>query len=156
MASKKVSELTTATSLDNNDVFVVNHLGSTNKVTYSTLLSGISSTVVQNLNNSAGLTIDSTSITNGLTNYTLKLADANKVLLCNNTNPLTAAIPVNTFNVGTEIILIQRGGVVTLSAGAGVTVESNGNKLKTNGTSAGVCLINTQANVWFLGGNTAT
>ena len=77
-------------------------------------------------------------------------------MLCNNTNPLTITVPVDTFNVGTEIILIQRGGVVTLLADAGVTIESNGNKLKTNGTSAGVCLINTQSNVWFLGGNTAT
>ena len=188
MASKKVSELNITTSLADNDVFVVNHLGSTNKVAYSTLAGGISSTVSQNLTGNfikapatataqqvltyngitstwvasaaptggGGVTIDSTSITNGLTTYLLKLADANKVMLCNNTNPLTAAIPASVFSIGTEIILIQRGGVVTLSAGVGVTVESNGNKLKTNGTSAGVCLINTQSNVWFLGGNTAT
>ena len=189
MSSKKISELTITTSLADSDVFVVNHLNSTSKVAYNTIVGGISSTVAQNLTGnfikaptsptaqqvltydggtstwvasaaptggSVGVTIDSTSITNGLTTYLLKLADANKVMLCNNTGPLTVTIPANVFSIGTEIIMIQRAGVVTLAAGAGVTVESNGNKLKTNGTSAGVCLINTQTNTWFLGGNTAT
>ena len=104
---------------------------------------------------SSGVIVDPTSITSTLTSYIFKVADANEVILCNNTNPLTASVPANAFTVGTEIVLIQRGGVVTLSAGPGVTIESNGNKYKTNGTSAGVCLINIQSNVWFLGGSTA-
>jgi hypothetical protein len=104
---------------------------------------------------SSGVIVDPTSITSTLTSYIFKAADANEVILCNNTSPLTASVPANTFTVGTEIVLIQRGGVVTLSAGPGVTIESNGNKYKTNGTSAGVCLINIQPNVWFLGGSTA-
>jgi hypothetical protein len=215
MASKRVSQLDTITSLNVDDVFVVNQLGSTKKVPYNTITSSISSTVSQNLTGdfikrppsataqqvltydgststwvasgltkelpstataqqiltydgttwvasaaptggSSGVIIDSTSIATGDTSYLLKLADANKVMLCNNTNPLTASLPANIFTVGTEIIMIQRGGVVTLSAGAGVTFESNGNKFKTNGTSAGVCLINIANNTWFLGGNTAT
>ena len=101
-----------------------------------------------------GTTIDGSSITSNLTTYLLKLADSNKVMLCNNTSSLTITIPANVFNVGTEIILIQRGGTVTISAGSGVTIESNGNKFKTKGTSAGACLIHIQNNIWFLGGNT--
>ncbi len=144
MASKKISQLDTITSLTENDVFVVNQLGSTKKVSLSTVT--VSSKAV----------IDNASIAAGSTSYTLKLSDANRVILCNNTAPLTASIPADIFSVGTEMIMIQRGEVVTLSAGVGVTIESNGNKLKTNGTSAGVCLINIANNTWFLGGNTAT
>lgn len=103
---------------------------------------------------SGGVSIDSSSITAGTTSYLLKLADANKVILCNNTLPLTVSVPFDTFSIGTEIILIQRGGPVTLSAGPGVTIESSGNRLKINGISAGVCLIKISSNNWFLGGDT--
>jgi hypothetical protein len=49
MASKKISQLDTITSLTDNDVFVVNQLGSTKKVVLSTVTNSISSTVSQNL-----------------------------------------------------------------------------------------------------------
>jgi hypothetical protein len=109
---------------------------------------------VNNISNSDS-TIDDTSISTGITSYVLKNADANKILMCNNTSPLTASVPYNTFNVGTEIVLVQNSGLVTLSAGSGVTIKSNGNKYKTNGVNAAVLLIKTQTNTWLLGGNTA-
>jgi len=40
MSSKKISELTITTSLADSDVFVVNHLNSTSKVAYNTIVGG--------------------------------------------------------------------------------------------------------------------
>lgn len=122
-------------------------------LTYNT---STSTWVASSLNNiSTESTVDDTSVSSGLTSYVLKNADANKILICNNTSPLTASVPYNTFNVGTEIVLMQNSGLVTLSAGSGVTIKSNGNKYKTNGVNASVLLVKIQTNTWMLGGNTA-
>lgn len=47
MSSKKVSDLTSTTSLNDSDVFVVNHAGSTNKIEYSAVVDNLSSKFIK-------------------------------------------------------------------------------------------------------------
>ena len=148
MANKKISEFPVTTSLVGGDAFLINHLGSTSTISFSSL----SATISNNVKTTPS--IDITSISSGSTSYTFKIEDANSVLVCNNTSPLTATMPAGIFDNGTEIILIQKSAVVTLRGASGVTVGSNGNKFKTNGVNAGVCLIKIDTNNWVLGGNT--
>ena len=104
---------------------------------------------------SSKLIIDNDSITSN-TPYTLKLADAGKMLMCGNSIPITLTVPDIPFEIGTEIIIVQNvdTGPVTITGAPGVTIRSQGGKYKTNGLYAGVCLIKTWHGLWFLGGNT--
>lgn len=45
----KVSELTSTTTVDDNDVLIVNHNGKTSKITFKDLMSAINSKVVHDL-----------------------------------------------------------------------------------------------------------
>ncbi len=102
-----------------------------------------------------GVIVDSTSIAASAVSYTLKIADANKRILCNNTNSLIVTIPANVFNIGTEFVFMQRAGAVTFSPAEGVVLRSNGSKFKTNGIHAAVTLTSILPNEWCLWGNTA-
>lgn len=102
--------------------------------------------------------INGTSISSVTTSYTLQATDANAVIVMNNTNAVSITVPTFAsvaFPKGTEIILIQRGGVATVSPASGVTIISGGNKYKSNGTNSGICLINLDTNLWFMGGDRA-
>ncbi len=161
MANKKISEFPVTTSLAGGDAFLINHLGTTSTVQYdslsSTLFRTISSSILNKITETTTTrTVDVSSISGtNMSQYTFKLEDSNKIMLCNNTKALTAIIPSNTFNIGTEIILIQnKSSMVTLSTQAGVILNSYGNRYKLRGVNAGVTIINIENNKWFLGGNT--
>ena len=88
------------------------------------------------------------------TTYTFVLADAGKMVTFANAGAQTITVPPNSsvaFAVGTQIILQGiLAGVVTLVAGAGVTVNSKDAALAIDGQWAAVTLVKTATDVWSL------
>lgn len=91
------------------------------------------------------------------TSYTLALTDQVKLVSCSNASAFTLTVPPNSsvaFATGSQIIVYQAGaGQVTLTAGAGVTINSNGAKLKLTGQYAVATLIKIDTNTWVAAGN---
>jgi hypothetical protein len=74
--------------------------------------------------------------------YTLVLADADKLVEMNVGSANNLTVPASVFSAGTQILLAQYGaGQTTIVAGAGVTIRSNGGKLKLNVQYSGATLI---------------
>jgi hypothetical protein len=74
--------------------------------------------------------------------YTLVLADADKLVEMNVATANNLTVPASVFSAGTQILLAQYGaGQTTIVAGAGVTIRSNGGKLKLNVQYSGATLI---------------
>ena len=95
------------------------------------------------------------------TSYTLGLSDADfgLMLTLSNASAITLTVPnessVN-FPVGSLINFTQLGaGQVTVAAASGVTINSQGAKMKTTGTYAVGSLIKMSSNNWLLFGNLA-
>lgn len=92
------------------------------------------------------------------TSYTLVLTDVAKVISLTNAAAITLTVPTNAsvaFPIGTQILLYQGGaGQVTVS-GAGVTLRSQGNKLKVFGQYAIAGLLKVNTDEWVMFGNTA-
>jgi hypothetical protein len=93
------------------------------------------------------------------TTYTLVLTDAQKLVTLSNAGSITATVPPNSsvaFTVGDQVNLMQLGaGQVTVAAGSGVTVSSQGTKLKLNGQYATGTLVKVATDSWVLIGNLA-
>lgn len=93
------------------------------------------------------------------TTYTLVLTDAQKLVTLSNAGSITATIPPNSsvaFTIGDQVNLMQLGaGQVTVAAGAGVTVSSQGTKLKLNGQYATATAVKVATDSWVLIGNLA-
>lgn len=93
------------------------------------------------------------------TSYTLVLADAGLVIECNNASAITLTIPPVSsvvWPVGTVIEVWQQGaGQVTITAGSGVTLRSDGSKVKTAAQYATVGLRMRAADEWILSGDLA-
>jgi hypothetical protein len=93
------------------------------------------------------------------TTYTLVLTDAQKLVTLSNAGAITATIPPNSsvaFTIGDQVNLMQLGaGQVTVAAGAGVTVSSQGTKLKLNGQYSTATAVKVATDSWVLVGNTA-
>ena len=89
--------------------------------------------------------------------YTLVLADANKLVELNVATANTLTVPLNSsvaFPIGTQILVSQYGaGACTITATSGVTVRSEGSKLKTNGQYSGATLIKIATDEWYAFGN---
>jgi hypothetical protein len=74
--------------------------------------------------------------------YTLVLSDADKLVEMNVGSANNLTVPASVFSAGTQILLAQYGaGQTTIVAGAGVTIRSNGGKLKLNVQYSGATLI---------------
>jgi hypothetical protein len=74
--------------------------------------------------------------------YTLVLSDADKLVEMNVGSANNLTVPASVFSAGTQILLAQYGaGQTTIVAGAGVTIRSNGAKLKLNVQYSGATLI---------------
>jgi hypothetical protein len=90
------------------------------------------------------------------TSYTPVLTDAGKLITMTNAGASTFTVPPNSsvpFPVYTEMEVLQLGaGLVTLAAGAGVTVNAVGAHLAMAGQYARTKLIQTAANVWVASG----
>jgi hypothetical protein len=91
------------------------------------------------------------------TSYTTVLGDDGKLITLDNAASIALTIPPNSsvaYGIGTQINLMQLGaGVVTVTAGAGVTLQSAGSKLKTNGQYAVATCCKIATNVWVVVGN---
>ena len=89
------------------------------------------------------------------TSYVLTTADNGKVITMNSSSALTVSVPSG-LGAGFSTTVIQLGtGQVTVSAGAGVTMNSYLGYTKTAGQHAGVSLIAYLANTFNLNGNLA-
>jgi hypothetical protein len=89
--------------------------------------------------------------------YTLALADAHKLIVLNKATALTVTVPTDStaFAIGDQVNLLQTGaGQVTVVGAGGVTVSSQGAKLKLNGQFSIATLIKIASNSWVLVGNT--
>jgi hypothetical protein len=91
--------------------------------------------------------------------YTLVLGDADKLVEINNASANNLTVPLNSsvaFATGTQILLAQYGaGQTTIVATSGVTIRSNGAKLKLNAQYSGATLIKIGENEWYLFGDIA-
>lgn len=91
------------------------------------------------------------------TAYTLVLGDAGKYVTLSNAASITLTVPTNAsvaFDVGTVVNVVQLGaGQVTIAGAGGVTVNSEGSKLKLKGQYAVASLLKTATNTWVALGN---
>jgi hypothetical protein len=91
--------------------------------------------------------------------YTLVLGDADKLVEINNASANNLTVPLNSsvaFATGTQILLAQYGaGQTTIVATSGVTIRSNGAKLKLNAQYSGATLVKIDTNEWYLFGDIA-
>jgi hypothetical protein len=91
--------------------------------------------------------------------YTLVLSDADKLVETNVATANNVTIPLNSsvaFATGTQILLAQYGaGQTTLVPTSGVTIRSNGAKVKLNAQYSGATLIKIDTNEWYLFGDIA-
>ena len=90
------------------------------------------------------------------TTYTAVAGDVGKLVTASNAAAITLTIPPSVFAIGDQINIMQGtggSGVITITAGAGVTLNSNGAKLKTNGQFAVATVLCTAANTFLVFGN---
>jgi len=91
------------------------------------------------------------------TTYTTVLADDGKLITCSNASAIALTIPPNSsvaYGIGTQINIAQLGaGTVTITAGAGVTLNSAGAKLKLDAQYALCTCVKTATDTWFVVGN---
>lgn len=91
------------------------------------------------------------------TTYTLALTDAGKLVTLSNASAITLTVPTEAtvaFSTGDQINLLQLGaGQVTIAGAGGVTVSSEGSKLKLKAQYALGTLVKTGADAWVLIGN---
>jgi hypothetical protein len=74
--------------------------------------------------------------------YTLVLSDADKLVEMNVASANNLTVPASVFSAGQQILLAQYGaGQTTVVAGSGMTIRSNGGKLKLNVQYSGATLI---------------
>ena len=91
------------------------------------------------------------------TTYTTVLTDDGKLITADNAASIALTIPPNAsvaYGIGTQLNIMQLGaGVVTITAGAGVTLRSNGTKLNTNGQYAVATCAKIATDTWVVVGN---
>lgn len=86
--------------------------------------------------------------------YTLVAGDADKLVEMNVATANNLTVPASVFSAGTQILLAQYGaGQTTIVAGSGVTIRSNGGKLKLNVQYSGATLIFLSATECYLFGD---
>lgn len=92
-------------------------------------------------------------------NYTAVLADTGKTKLQTSGSASTFTVPPNTsvaFSLGTLIAVVQAGtGTVTLTQGAGVTINAPGGLVDTNVQHSVVNLLKTGTDTWLASGDLA-
>jgi hypothetical protein len=91
------------------------------------------------------------------TTYTLGVDDISKAIVFSNNSSITLTIPPEStypFVNGQTFIVIQKGsGVVTVTAGSGVTLRSKSSYVKTAGQYSEIRLIKIGTNQWLLSGD---
>lgn len=93
------------------------------------------------------------------TTYTLALTDVAKIVTLSNASAITLTVPPESsvaWPAGTTIVLAALGaGQVTVTAGAGVTINSAGAKIKIGAQYGSATLVKYGTNTWLLIGNLA-
>jgi hypothetical protein len=91
------------------------------------------------------------------TTYSVVLSDDGKLITASNAASIALTIVPNSsvaFGIGTQINIMQLGaGTVTITAGAGVTLNSDGSKLKTNAQYAVATCLKIASDTWVVVGN---
>ena len=91
------------------------------------------------------------------TTYSVVLTDDGKLITCDNASSIALTIVPNSsvaFGIGTQINVMQLGaGTVTITAGSGVTLRSDGSKLKTNAQYAVATCLKIASDTWVVVGN---
>lgn len=88
------------------------------------------------------------------TTYTLVAGDVGEYVTLNNASPITLTVPDAVFSTGDTVNLVQLGaGQVTIAAGSGVTLNSEGSKLKLKGQYAVATILFTSASTAVVLGN---
>lgn len=104
------------------------------------------------LNANAGWNLDTNAQTG--TTYTLVVGDVGEYVTLSNAAAITLTVPNNVFSTGDTVNLVQLGaGQVTVAAGSGVTINSQGSKTKIAGQYGVATLLFTSASVAILFGN---
>ena len=89
--------------------------------------------------------------------YTAVLTDDGKLITMSNASANTFTVPPNSsvaFGVGTQLNIAMLGaGQTSVVAGSGVTLNSDGAKLKLNAQYAVATCVKTDTNTWFVVGN---
>ena len=89
--------------------------------------------------------------------YTAVLTDDGKLTTISSASANNFTVPPNSsvaFGIGTQLNIAQLGaGQTTIVAGAGVTLNSEGTKLKLKGQYAVATCVKTDTNTWFVVGN---
>jgi hypothetical protein len=89
--------------------------------------------------------------------YTLIASDADKLVEMNVASANNLTVPASTFSAGTQILLAQYGaGQTTVVAGSGMTIRSNGAKLKLNAQYSGATLVFISGTEAYLFGDIAS
>lgn len=92
------------------------------------------------------------------TTYTLALSDAHDLVTLSNASAIALTVPTNAsvaFVIGDQVNIVQLGAGQVTVGGAGVTLRSQGSKLKLNGQYSAATLIKIGTDEWVLVGNTA-
>ena len=91
------------------------------------------------------------------TTYTVALADQGKIVELSNASAVTVTVPTYAsaaLPIGSQVTFSQMGaGQVTFAPGVGVTIRSDGGKLKTASQYSVVALIKRDTDEWVLAGN---
>ena len=91
------------------------------------------------------------------TSTTALLTDDGKLVTMSNASANTFTVPPNSsvaFGIGTQLNIAQLGaGSTSIVAGAGVTLNSAGGKLKLDAQYAVATCVKTDTNEWFVVGN---
>ena len=104
------------------------------------------------LNANMGWNLDTNTQTG--TTYTLVIGDVGEYVTLNNAASITLTVPANVFSAGDTINVVQLGaGQVTMVAGAGATLNSQGSKLKLTGQYAAATILFTSATAAVVFGN---
>lgn len=86
--------------------------------------------------------------------YTLVATDADKLVEMNVASANNLTVPASIFSAGTQILLAQYGaGQTTIVAGSGMTIRSNGGKLKLSAQYSGATLVFISATEAYLFGD---
>lgn len=86
--------------------------------------------------------------------YTLVAGDADKLIEMNVASANNLTVPASIFSAGTQILLAQYGaGQTTIVAGSGMTIRSNGGKLKLSAQYSGATLVFISATEAYLFGD---
>ena len=161
--SKQATITGAATTIDTEDLTASRALASdgSGKVAVSSVtstelgyLSGVTSAVQTQVDTKTAKLITTNRQT---ASYTLVLSDADKLVEMNVGSANNLTVPLNSsvaFPTGTQILLAQYGaGQTTVVATSGVTVRSNGGKLKLNVQYSGATLIKIGTDDWYLFGD---